>query len=265
MSYNVNGIRARFHALEQVLLEQSPDIVGLQEVKIADEIFPHQWFKERGYYSKSYGIKGRHGVALISKQPLQNVQYGLNCERTDPQRRLIAGDIATEQGSVTVYNGYFPQGENQSHPTKFEDKRQYYAHLQQRLAKHQNGDKFIVMGDFNVARGDRDIGIGADNAKRWLRTGTCCFLPEEREWIEKIMALGLVDCYRHQHPDADIYSWFDYRSGGFDKNPRRGLRIDYIMASENLLEYCGDSDILLEYRGREKPSDHCPIYLDLAL
>jgi exodeoxyribonuclease-3 len=120
-------------------------------------------------------------------------------------------------------------------------------------------DPVIVMGDMNISRIDHDIGIGENNAKRWLRTGKCSFLPEEREWIQTLMNWGFQDTYRLLNPDTDNeFSWFDYRSRGFDDN--RGLRIDLILATESLAEKCEDTGIDYELRGIEKPSDHAPVW-----
>ncbi|HHU8886922.1 TPA: exodeoxyribonuclease III, partial [Escherichia coli] len=107
--------------------------------------------------------------------------------------------------------------------------------------------------------GDLDIGIGEENRKRWLRTGKCSFLPEEREWMERLMSWGLVDTFRHANPQtADRFSWFDYRSKGFDDN--RGLRIDLLLASQPLAECCVETGIDYEIRSMEKPSDHAPVW-----
>ena len=122
------------------------------------------------------------------------------------------------------------------------------------------------MGDMNVAPQDRDIGIGADNMKRWLRTGKCCFLPEEREWLDKLTRWGLVDSFRHDNPTVDDqFSWFDYRSRGFEREPKRGLRIDLILATPALMNYANGSGIDYSIRSMEKPSDHCPVWLEVNL
>lgn len=103
------------------------------------------------------------------------------------------------------------------------------------------------------------IGIGEENRKRWLRTGKCSFLPEEREWMDRLMSWGLVDTFRHANPQtADRFSWFDYRSKGFDDN--RGLRIDLLLASQPLAECCVETGIDYEIRSMEKPSDHAPVW-----
>jgi exodeoxyribonuclease-3 len=120
------------------------------------------------------------------------------------------------------------------------------------------------MGDFNVAPADSDIGIGADNARRWLRTGKACFLPEERQWFAVLQDWGLHDSFRLLHPDVDDrFSWFDFRSRGFDTEPKRGLRIDHILLTRSLLTHCRAAGIDYEIRGMEKPSDHCPVWVEL--
>lgn len=124
----------------------------------------------------------------------------------------------------------------------------------------------LVMGDMNIAPTDKDVGIGPDNAKRWLRTGKCAFLPEEREWLSQIENRGYTDVFRHLHPeDAQTFSWFDYRSKGFDKDPKRGLRIDLIMANHSLLPKAREAGVSLGFRGMERPSDHCPVWASFDL
>ena len=120
------------------------------------------------------------------------------------------------------------------------------------------------MGDFNVSPKDIDIGIGEQNAKRWLRDGKTSFQPEEREMWNSIRDLGFVDTWRIIYPDdSTTYSWFDYRSIMFDQNPKRVLRIDHIMLSNNLKDSINAVGIDYDERAMEKPSDHCPIWLDL--
>src|SRR6185369_8223527 len=104
------------------------------------------------------------------------------------------------------------------------------------------------------------------NAKRWLRTGKTCFLPEERQWFAALQGWGLQDSFRVLHPDvADRFSWFDYRSRGFEFEPKRGLRIDHILLTRPLLDHCRAADIDYEIRGMERPSDHCPVWLELDI
>ena len=120
------------------------------------------------------------------------------------------------------------------------------------------------MGDYNVAPDDKDIGIGADNAKRWLKSGKTSFLPEEREWFETLCALGYHDGFRSIHPEeANLFSWFDYRSRGFEREPRRGLRIDHIMVSDVLKNKVSEAGIDYDIRSMPKSSDHAPVWIEV--
>ena len=179
---------------------------------------------------------------------------------------MIIATFDTPKGPVKVLNGYFPQGENRDHETKFPAKRKFYADLMEYLASHSPDEKIIVMGDINISPTDLDIGIGEPNAKRWLKTGKCSFLPEEREWFTTLANWGLTDTYRKLNPEKnDRFSWFDYRSKGFDDTPKRGLRIDVIMSSNGLTPHLQDADVDYDLRGLEKPSDHAPIWTTFDL
>jgi len=264
ISFNTNSIRMRQHQLEVIIDTHQPDIIGIQETKAQDEDFPVKMIEELGYHANFHGQKTHYGVALLSKQPALEIQKGFAGEPDDAQRRFISGKYEINGQILTVMNGYFPQGDSNKHPTKFPAKREFYANLLNLLEQQYSADDaLIVMGDMNISPTDQDIGIGADNAKRWLKMGKCSFLPEEREWLQKLYDWGLTDTFRHQHPDEDqCFSWFDYRSKGFDREPRRGLRIDLIMATQQLLEKCTDSGINYPVRAMTKPSDHCPIWAE---
>lgn len=268
VSFNVNGIRARPHQLAALKARHDPDVIGIQESKVADEAFPLEMTEGLGYRTHFHGQKGHYGVAMLSKREPVEVVKGFPSDPEDAQRRAITGRFVLPGGEeISVFNGYFPQGESRGHPVKFPNKRKYYAdltaYLSERSVARQN---LAVMGDMNVAPCDPDIGIGADNAKRWLRTGKCSFLPEEREWLNALTDLGLVDAFRVRHPDADDhFSWFDYRSRGFEREPRRGLRIDLILVSAPLAERLVDAGIDYEIRAMEKPSDHCPVWASFDL
>ncbi len=267
ISFNVNSVRMRLHQLAAVIDTYSPDFIGLQETKVTDEEFPVEAINALGYEVVFHGQKTHYGVALLSKHPFKQVQKGFLNENPDAQRRFIGGVFDSPFGnSITVYNGYFPQGESRDHPVKFPNKRQYYRDLIDHLkANHTPDQQIIVMGDMNISPEDKDIGIGESNRKRWLQTGKCSFLPEEREWLEELKAWGLSDAHRLIHPEQDDqYSWFDYRSKGFDREPKRGLRIDLILATDTLMAKCINAGIDYDVRGMEKPSDHCPIWAEFA-
>ena len=265
VSFNTNSIRTRLHQLEALIDRHAPAVIGIQETKVTDEEFPIADIEALGYQAIFFGQKTHYGVALLSNTLPMEVRRGLPGEPEDAQRRFIEATYDIEGfGPVTVMNGYFPQGENRDHPTKFPNKADFY----QRLDRHLDGRgvddaPLVVMGDMNIAPLDADIGIGEDNKKRWLRDGKTSFLPEEREWLASIQAKGLTDSYRLIHPDAaDRFSWFDYRSKGFEREPKRGLRIDLILTSQALTERVTDANIDYDARAMERPSDHCPIWTE---
>ncbi len=257
----------REHQLKKLISTHSPDVIGIQETKAQDEDFPVQMIQSLGYQCAFHGQKTHYGVALLYKHEALKITKGFASDSEDAQRRFISGQFNIEGKTITIMNGYFPQGDSNKHPTKFPAKKKFYEDLTQLLKKQYSpDDNLIVMGDMNIAPLDLDIGIGPDNAKRWLKTGKCSFLPEERQWIETLYDWGLVDTFRQLHPDTDDrFSWFDYRSKGFDKEPRRGLRIDLILASTSLATHCTDAGIDYEVRAMEKPSDHCPIWSEFKL
>jgi exodeoxyribonuclease-3 len=263
ISFNTNGIRARPHQLQALKEKYDPDIIGIQETKVQDAEFPLEMIEALGYRAHFHGQKGHYGVALLSKKEPVSILKGYPFDGEEAQRRIITGVYESDNGErVTVINGYFPQGESRDHETKFPNKQQFYADLMRYLEEGFSPDeKLAVIGDMNIAPGDGDIGIGEDNAKRWLRTGKCSFLPEEREWMQRLTDWGLQDAYRLCHPDAnDRFSWFDYRSRGFEREPKRGLRIDLILVTQSLAGACAEAGIAYDIRGMEKPSDHCPVW-----
>lgn len=293
VSFNVNSIRVRMHQLAAVIEKHQPDVIGLQETKVTDEDFPLADIEALGYHAIFHGQKTHYGVAILTRTKPTWSEKGFAGEGEDAQRRFVGcGVECTSTGrEFIVLNGYFPQGESRDHPKKFPAKAEFYRNITARAAHAiKLNQPVIVMGDMNVAPTDQDIGIGADNAKRWLKTGKCSFLPEEREWLSTLMALNLKDSYRELFPkdvsekgaselaaqdvgeidqeeqntdsDVPLFSWFDYRSRGFERQPKRGLRIDLILATPDLLIENGRAGIDYDIRGMEKPSDHCPIWFE---
>lgn len=268
VSFNVNSIRSRLHQLEALVERHAPDIIGLQETKVQDVDFPLEAMQQLGYHAVYHGQKTHYGVALLSKLAPQNPRRGFPGEAEDSQRRCVMADFSLADGrNLRVINGYFPQGESRDHPTKFPNKEAFYANLQSFVEQEcKPTDLLVVLGDMNVAPDDCDIGIGPENAKRWLRTGKCSFLPEERQWHQRLRDWGLIDSYRQLYPDADDrFSWFDYRSRGFEAEPKRGLRIDQLLVTAPLVKSLTGVGIDYEIRGMEKPSDHCPCWAEFAL
>lgn len=268
VSFNTNGIRAREHQLEALVRRYDPDIIAIQESKVQDEEFPVAAVEALGYRAHFFGQKSHYGVALLSRQEPLSVLKGYANDADDAQRRMISAVYRGASGDlVTVVNGYFPQGESRDHAVKFPAKEKFYndlmAYLDSSFAPDEN---LLVVGDMNIAPVDLDIGIGEDNAKRWLRTGKCSFLPEERAWMARLIGWGLEDTFRSLRPDAgNCFSWFDYRSRGFEREPKRGLRIDLILATPALNRRCKDVGIAYDIRAMERPSDHCPVWAEFDL
>jgi exodeoxyribonuclease-3 len=268
VSFNVNSIRVRLHQLQAVIEKHSPEVIGLQETKVTDDQFPVDEINDLGYHVEIHGQKTHYGVAMLSKKDPIDVVKGFPGDVESSQRRFIKCDYKLKDGRLlSVINCYFPQGESRSHATKFPAKEKFYADLQTFVEKQYKPDgSLIIMGDMNVARLDNDIGIGEDSTKRWLRDGKTSFLPEERQWLEKLTEWGMSDTYREFYPDVDDgFSWFDYRSRGFEREPKRGLRIDLILASNGISHLSTDAGIDYDIRAIEKPSDHCPIWSDIEL
>jgi len=263
VSFNVNSLRLRFHQLEAVIEKHQPDIIGLQETKVTDEEFPIEIIQDFGYSVEYHGQKTHHGVAIMSQMPFEKVFKGLPGDTDDTNRRLIGGVTKTYDGNpIIVLNGYFPNGERRDHPTKFKEKESFYKRLTDFINKEfKSDDPLAIIGDYNVAPIDADIGISEKSVKAWLKKGSVSFLPEEREWFEKLSEFGLDDTYRIKYPDSkDFMSWFDYRTAGFDREPKSGLRIDHILTTPTLTEHLIDSGMDYDVRSMEKPSDHTPVW-----
>lgn len=265
VSFNVNSIRQRLHQLSEVVTRYQPEFIGLQETKVQDHEFPLADVNALGYHAIYGGQKTHYGVALLSKTRCIQPCYGFPGDHKEAQKRFIGGEYQINGRRIHIFNGYFPQGEARGHPLKFPAKQQFYVDLNKFLATYDlNTDHLVVMGDYNIAPQDIDIGIGEENIKRWLKSGKTSFLPEERTWFNALLEMGLYDGFRLCYPHkANIFSWFDYRSRGFDREPRRGLRIDHLLVSEPLRNYVQDAGIDYGIRAMTKPSDHAPTWINL--
>ncbi len=261
VSFNINSIRSRIHQLQALKDTIAPNVIGLQETKVHDEAFPWADIEHLGYHVEIFGQKAHYGVALLSTHAPIFVQKGFPSDKDDAQKRFIHARYDFDGQVIDVLNGYFPQGENQSHATKFPMKRKFYADLTDYIKDLINDKRsLIVMGDMNIAPSDSDVKIGDNNAKRWLSQGICSFLPEERAWYDTLLSTGLSDSYRHLYPHGDELSWFDYRSKGFEDSPKRGLRIDHILMTPDLGDKLTGAGVDYSIRAMDKPSDHAPIW-----
>ena len=164
ISFNINSVRARPHQLIHLRDNLGPDVIGLQETKVDDPEFPMEEINEIGYHAEHWGGKGHYGVALLSKEKPIFVQKGFPDDDEDEQKRFIHCTYKIGKKEFDILNGYFPQGENREHPTKFPKKVKYYKDLENYISSLDK-ENIILMGDFNVAPEDKDIGIGDVNAK----------------------------------------------------------------------------------------------------
>ncbi|MCA9315340.1 MAG: exodeoxyribonuclease III [Planctomycetes bacterium] len=252
VSWNVNSIRARAERAEAWVRKHEPDVLALQETKVVDEDFPREAFKALGYHVETFGQKTYNGVAILSRTKPEDVVRGLPDDDEDAERRLLA---ATVDG-VRIVNVYVPNGREVDTPP-FEYKLAWLGRLRAFLdATATPAAPLIVLGDFNIAPDERDV-YDPDAFR-----GHVHFHPREHKALAGVCAFGLSDLFREHHREGGRYSWWDYRQLGFPRNA--GLRIDLILGTEAVAERSTACDIDRDERKGAKPSDHAPVWVDLA-
>lgn len=257
-SWNVNSIKARYtHLCEYLTSPNAPDILCLQELKCTTDTFPYAEIDRLGYNHAVHGQKTYNGVAILSKYPIDEVSVTLPGDAIDAsQARYIETVISLKNEAIRVASVYVPNGQSVG-SDKFTYKKIFLDHLAQHLKQTLTfKEKFVVAGDFNVAPTPLDV----YDAK--AMEGQICFHPEERAHIRTLYGLGLTDIYRALHPDARAFSWWDYRAGCWQAN--QGLRIDYMLLSPEATDCTTEADIYTPLRGKEKPSDHTPVWCRLT-
>jgi exodeoxyribonuclease-3 len=252
VSWNVNSIRARVEIVRDFLTRVRPDVLAMQETKVADHEFPTEEFTRLGYAVAFAGQRTYNGVAIASRLPMSDVCVGLFDDGADAERRLIAATIA----GVRVMSAYVPNGKAVDLPS-FRDKLRWLERLRITLDTRSEGpDAAIALcGDFNVAREDRDV-----HAPERLR-GRLHFHPEEHKALAHLLEFGLFDSLRERDGSPRLYSWWDYRGGDFREN--RGLRIDYVFVTAALRARLREAGIDTEPRKLDKPSDHAPVWIEI--
>ena len=251
VTWNVNSVRARLPRLLPWLAQTSPDVVFLQETKCRDEDFPREPIEEAGYCIEAFGQKTYNGVAILSKRPMDSVFRGFPGDGGEKHRRVIGGQL----GDLLLLNAYFVNGkEVGSEPYAF--KLDWMSKLVEFMSSEFSMDERVVMGgDFNVTFDDRDI----HDPERWHERILCS--TPEREALGRFIDAGLVDSLRAFNSDAGVYTWWDFRTRGFDRG--QGLRIDHFLLSASAMAVCKGVEVDLEARGGEKPSDHAPVIVTL--
>ncbi|CUA98911.1 exodeoxyribonuclease III [Thiomonas bhubaneswarensis] len=249
-TWNVNSLSVRLPQVLDWLHAQSPDVLALQETKLTDDRFPHADLLAAGYHSVWLGQPTYNGVALLSREPAQQVQRGIP-GLDDPQARVIAATF----GEIRVIGAYFPNGQAPG-SDKFAYKMQWLDALQAWLAKELAQDaKVALVGDFNIAPEDRDV----YDPVAWEGQIHCT--PEERAHFRSLLDLGMFDAFRAFEQPPKSWSWWDYRNLAFRKN--QGLRIDHILLSESLRASLRQCFIDKAPRKNERPSDHAPVVAEL--
>ena len=256
-TWNVNSIRIRVEAAVQWLTEAQPDVVCLQELKCTDDQFPKEPFEALGYNCAVHGQKTYNGVAILSKRPMDDVTSRLPGGDSDDHARYMEAIIPGDNGTVRVASIYAPNG-NPVGTEKFPYKLGWLERLRLR-AKALLGDEECValMGDYNVIPMPDDV----YNPKSW--TNDALFQPESRAALRRIANLGFTDAIRACHHEPHLYTFWDYQAGAWQKD--NGIRIDHIMLSPRAADHLKASGIDKQVRGREKPSDHVPVWCELAV
>lgn len=254
-TFNINGIKARIEALPAWLNAAQPDVVCLQEIKSVDAAFPREMFEAMGYVVETHGQKGFNGVAILSRLPLADVRRGLPGDETDDQSRWIEAVVMGTR-PIRVCGLYLPNG-NPAPGPKFDYKLAWMARMEARVrALLVSEDPFVCLGDYNVIPQPED----AKKPEAWVTDAL--FLPESRAAFQRIVNLGLTDAFRAITAGAGHYSFWDYQAGAWERN--NGIRIDHILLSPQAADRLIDCRIDTAVRGGEKPSDHVPVWAELA-
>lgn len=246
ISWNVNGIRAcaQKGSFKSFIDEHSPDVLFLQETKVAETDLPDELRDPFGYQSVWHSAqrKGYSGVAVLTRLKPTNVISGFGVPEFDNEGRVIQ----IEFGQLLILGVYFPNG--QKDDTRLNYKLRFYDALFSYCDEMRSmGKQVIVCGDYNTAHAPMDLARPKENET------TSGFMPIEREWISELCRRGYVDVYRKHHPTTEAYSWWSYRAAAREKNI--GWRIDYFMVDQSFINEISESFILHDVMG----SDHCPV------
>ncbi len=254
-TFNINGIKARIEALPAWLAEAKPDVALLQEIKSVDDAFPREVFEDMGYRVETHGQKGFNGVAVLSRLPLEDVTRGLPGDETDEQARWIEAAVIGRR-TVRVCGLYLPNG-NPAPGPKYDYKLGWMARMRDRAAALLTTEDPVVMaGDYNV------IPQTEDAARPEVWTEDALFLPDSRAALRRIEYLGWTEAFRARQQGPGHYSFWDYQAAAWEKN--NGIRIDHLLLSPQAADLMTDVHIDKSVRAGDKPSDHVPVWVELA-
>ncbi len=264
-TFNINGIKARIGALTDWLDEAQPDVVLCQEIKSVDEAFPREPFEDRGYNVETHGQKGFNGVAILSKLPLEDVTRGLPGDDSDEQARWIEATVVGDSHAVRLCGLYMPNGnpvefDAEGQPLrdgKYGYKLDWMDRLEARAHALMAAEMPAMMaGDYNV------IPQAEDAAKPQSWEKDALYLPQTRAAFRRILNLGFTEAFRAREQAPGHYSFWDYQAGAWNRN--NGIRIDHLLLTPQAADLMTDCVIDKAVRGREKPSDHVPVWVTLA-
>ncbi|MBT8412656.1 MAG: exodeoxyribonuclease III [Octadecabacter sp.] len=261
-TFNINGIKARIGALTDWLEQSQPDVALLQEIKSVDEGFPRQHFEDMGYTVETHGQKSFNGVAILSKLPLEDVTRGLpDAEgagrdgEDDIEARYIEATVIGDR-PVRVCGLYLPNG-NPAPGPKYDYKLRWMDRLKSRAEELLHAEEpALLAGDYNIIP-------QAEDAKRpdaWR--DDALFRLDSRAAFRRLQNLGLTEAFRAREQSAGHYSFWDYQAGAWNRND--GIRIDHFLLTPQCADLLQNCWIESEVRGREKPSDHVPVWVELA-
>ncbi len=256
-TWNVNSIKARLDAARAWLKEAEPDVVCLQETKTTDEAFPADAFESLGYNCAVHGQKTYNGVAILSKRPLEDVTPRLPGGNGDDHARYIEAVVPGEHGIVRVASLYAPNG----NPIGT-DKFKYKLGWLERLAQH--AQELLALEEPLAPKGDNNVIPEDDDCydpKAWEMDAL--FQPESRAAFRRVECLGFTDAFRACHAETQQYTFWDYQAGAWQKD--HGIRIDHILLSPQAADRLSGCGIDKHVRGREKPSDHVPVWCEVAI
>ena len=254
-SWNVNSVRARILNITEYLKKFSPDILMIQEIKTEDKNYPYEEIKSLNYNSYVFGQKAYNGVAILSKEKISDLKNDIINDKKK-QSRIIKAEFNFKKKNIQLINIYTPNG-NPVDTEKYDYKLywldSFIKHLKLLSKKNEN---IIIGGDFNIIPNAEDVHDpkGYEN--------DALYRLEVRKKLREIINIGFNDSYRYIHPDKEGYTFWDYTSGAWQKN--NGMRIDHFLVSSSLINIVKDVKINKFPRGRQKPSDHTPIEIELT-
>ncbi|MCB1334133.1 MAG: exodeoxyribonuclease III [Roseivivax sp.] len=255
-SFNINGIKARIEALSAWLADARPDVALLQEIKSVDDGFPREHFEDMGYRVETHGQKSFNGVAILSRLPLEDVVRGLPGDAEDDQARWIEATVMGERHAVRLCGLYLPNG-NPAPGPKYDYKLAWMSRMETRARALLAEEMPVLMaGDYNV------IPQPEDAAKPEAWTEDALFLPQSRAAFRRIANLGFTEAFRARTQGPGHYTFWDYQAGAWQRN--NGIRIDHFLLSPACADMMTDCQIDRAVRAGDKPSDHVPIWVELA-